>query len=353
MVPVPGGLRLYVLVAHGASVLWKCVYKRHSVFLVMMFADAHSDLGILVYMSDIGEVPRALVDDFFHQMEEGRVCLSVVQVGGDFSESGYDFGNPFVVQQSMDATHRELNERQSFLEVAVSGRDVKRIIGQERSAVILSIEGSAAFGSDFETLDMLHEQGLRNMAITHDGQNQFGCGCRVEHDTGLTPEGETLLDYAASKGIILDLVHVGEVTFWGAIDHSSQPVFVSHSNSKSVYEHCRNLTDEQIVAIGDRGGIVSVNFISEFLAPGPDVAPLDRLVDHIDHIVELIGCENVALGPDFYRYMMPDLSYVGDVNGPSDLPAVRASLEARGYSVRDIARICHENLVRFISASLG
>jgi len=318
----------------------------------MQFADAHSDLGILMFMVEAGSASRHLVEDFMKGLEMAEVGLSVVQIGGDFGQDEYDFRNRDTVLKTMNLFQPENIKRYPFMEVAVSKQDIENIAKREKSAVILSIEGSAAIDTEFETLDFLYSQGLRSLAITHDGQNQYGSGCRVEDDTGLTPDGERLVEYTAKKGMILDLVHVGEKTFWGAIEYASQPVFVSHSNSKSVYNDVRNIKDQQIQAIGERNGVVAGNFISEFLDPQKGAAPLDRLIDHIDRIVELTSIENIALGPDFYQYLMPEIYNVGDVGGPADLVRVPPALEKRGYSEVEISKICHENLVRFISSSL-
>lgn len=318
----------------------------------MRFADAHSDFGILRSMVQEGTVSKQIENDFVRDLEIAEVGMSVVQVGGDFNHDTYDFRERDIVLQTMNLFQPENIKQHPYLEVAVSKKDIDDITNRGKSAVILSIEGSTVIDTKFETLDFLYEQGLRNLAITHDYQNQYGCGCRVEVDTGLTPDGERLVEYTAKKGMILDLVHVGEKTFWGAIEYASQPVFVSHSNSKRVFDEVRNITDQQIQAIGERKGVVAVNFISEFLDPQKGVAPLDRLVDHIDYIVELTSIENVALGPDFFQYLMPELDYVGDVIGPADLVRVPPALETRGYSEREVSKICYENLVKFISTSL-
>jgi len=318
----------------------------------MQFADAHSDLGILMFMVEAGATPKHLVEDFMRGLEIAEVGLSVVQIGGDFGHAEYDFRDRDTVLKTMSLFQTESIKKYPHLEVAVSKQDIEDIARRGKSAVILSIEGSAAIDTEFETLDFLYDQGLRSLAITHDGQNQYGSGCRVEDDTGLTPDGERLLEYAAEKGMLLDLVHVGEKTFWGAIEYASQPVFVSHSNSMSVYNNVRNITDQQIQAIGERNGVVAVNFISEFIDSQKGLVPLERLVDHIDHIVELTSIENVALGPDFFQYLMPELRYIGDVGGPEGLVRIPPALEERGYTEKEISKICYENLVRFISSSL-
>lgn len=317
----------------------------------MQFVDAHSDFGILMSMVEEGMVARQVEDDFVRDLEIAEVGLSVVQVGGDFDHGTYEFREQDIVLRTIGLFQSKKIKRHPYLEVAVSKKDIDDITKRGKSAVILSIEGSAAIDTEFNMLDTLYDQGLRSLAITHDYQNQYGCGCRVEKDTGLTTDGERLLEYAAKKGILLDLVHVGEKTFWDAYEYAKQPVFVSHSNSKSQFDCVRNITDQQIQAIADRNGVIALNFISEFTDSKEEVS-LDRLVDHIDHMVELTSMEHIALGPDFFQYLMPELRYVGDVVGPVDLVRVPPALEQRGYSEKEISKICHENLVGFISSSL-
>jgi membrane dipeptidase len=317
----------------------------------MRFADAHSDFGILRSMVLEGTVSDQVESDFVRDLEIAEVGLSVVQVGGDFNHETYDFREREIVLQTIDLFQPENIKRHPYLEVAVSKKDIDGITNQGKSAVILSIEGSTVIDTEFEILNFLYKQGLRSLAITHDYQNQYGCGCRVEKDTGLTTDGERLLDYAAKKGIILDLVHVGEKTFWDAYEYAKQPIFVSHSNSKSQFDCVRNITDQQIQAIAERNGVIALNFISEFIDAQEKVS-LDRLIDHIDHMVELTSIDNIALGPDFFQYLMPELGYVGEVVGPADLVRVPPTLEKRGYSEKEISKICHENLLRFIISSL-
>ena len=318
----------------------------------MKFADAHSDFGILRAMVVEGLVSKQVEDDFVRDLEIAEVGLSIVQVGGDFNHETYDFRERDIVLQTMELFQPKNIKMHPYLEVAVSKKDIDDITKRGKSVVILSIEGSAVIDVEFETLDILYKQGLRNLAITHDNQNQYGCGCRVEEDTGLTTDGERLLDYATKKDILLDLVHVGEKTFWDAYEYTKQSVYVSHSNSKSVFDCVRNITDQQIEAIGDRNGIIAVNFISGFISSQEGKVPLTSLIDHIDKIVELTSIENVALGPDFYGYLMPDLKSVGDIEGPADLVKIPPALMERGYSEKDCSKICHENLVRFIKSSM-
>jgi membrane dipeptidase len=317
----------------------------------MQFADAHSDLGILMRMVESEVVDEHILSDFVKDLGVAKVGFSIVQIGGDFEHDGYDFRNRESVLKTIDLFQTENIKKHPYLEVAVSKGEIESVIKQGKSVVILSIEGSAVIDSEFKILDILHEQGLRSLAITHDYQNQYGCGCRVESDTGLTTDGERLLDHIAKRGIILDLVHLGEKTFWDAYEYTRQPVFVSHSNSKSQFDCVRNITDQQIRAVAERKGIIAVNFISEFLAAQEKVS-MNHLIDHIDHVVDLTSVDNVALGPDFFQYLMPELGYVDDMAGPADLVRLPPALLNRGYSDDEVAKICHENLVQFMKSSL-
>jgi membrane dipeptidase len=110
------------------------------------------------------------------------------------------------------------------------------------------------------------------------------------------------------------------------------------------------LTDEQISAIGDRDGIVALNFISEFI--DIEKATLDVLIDHADSMIELTSISNVALGPDFYEYFNGDWEYVENVDNPAELYRVSERLGERGYSKKEIKSICYENLFRFLKRFL-
>jgi membrane dipeptidase len=316
----------------------------------MPFADAHSDLGLLIHQVGTGLVQRDILEQYLTQMKHGVVALAIVQIGGDFGQENLDYRKYENVSRSMKEVGKEISFNQSDFEIITKGSDIEETTKNDKNAFILSLEGSSSIDVEFEALDALHQQGLRCLALTHNSANQFASGCQEKVDKGLTALGDELLDCAKEKQMIIDLVHIGERSFWDVLDSTQIPVFVSHSNSKRICNHFRNLSDEQVSAIAERDGIVALNFISEFI--DKDEATLDVLIDHADLMIELTSIKNVALGPDFYAYFNADWEYVESVDNPTELYRVSAKLDERGYSKKEIESICYENLFRFIKRYL-
>ena len=164
--------------------------------------------------------------------------------------------------------------------------------------------------------------------------------------------------------VAIDLSHISEPSFWDVLDIIEKPPVATHSNAKSLCNHPRNLTDDQIKAIAERKGVIGINFFSIFIDNNGRKATVDRLIDHIDHIVELVGLNNIGFGPDFLNYYIKDLKsldeqldnpfgdnldlgaifeVIGDV---TEFPNLIGSIQKRGYSDRDIGKIQGEKLVR-------
>jgi membrane dipeptidase len=316
----------------------------------MLYADAHSDLGILIHQVGTGLVQRNILDQYLNQLRQAVIPLTIVQIGGDFGQGNLDYRKYETVVQSMNEIGRETSDNQGDFEIIAKARDLERVAKSKKNAFILSLEGASSIDVEFEALDALHQQGLRCLALTHNSANQFASGCGEKVDKGLTALGEKLMDYAKEKQLIIDLVHIGERSFWDVLSSTRLPVFVSHSNSKRICNHFRNLTDEQISAIAERDGIVALNFISEFI--DTEQATLDVLIDHADLMIELTSVKNVALGPDFYTYFNADWEYVENIDNPSELFRVSDKFSERGYSKKETEAICYENLSRFIKRHL-
>ncbi|MHA2143098.1 MAG: dipeptidase [Candidatus Thorarchaeota archaeon] len=316
----------------------------------MLFADAHSDLGVLIHQAGTGLVQRDVLELYLNQMKSGSVPIAIVQIGGDFVQNDLDYREYGNVINSSIEIRKEISVNQSDFDIIARASDLEKTIKNNRHAFILSLEGSSSIDVEFEGLDALHQQGLRCIALTHNKTNHFASGCQEKVDKGLTNAGRQLLDYIEENRMIIDLVHIGEKSFWEVLESTQQPVFVSHSNAKRICNHFRNLTDEQISVIGERDGIVALNFISEFL--DTEKATLDGLMNHVELMIELMSIRNVALGPDFYAYFNADWEYVENIDNPTELYRVSDRLGERGYSKKEIESICYRNLSRFLKQYL-
>jgi membrane dipeptidase len=219
-------------------------------------------------------------------------------------------------------------------------------------AAVLHFEGAEAIDPQLDALLVFYQAGLRSLGIVWSRPNAFGNGVPFgfprSPDTGpgLTPAGQALIRACNELGILVDLSHLNEKGFWDVARLSDAPLVATHSGAHALCPSSRNLTDAQLDAIGETGGLVGVNFHVGFLrADGQEEpeTPIADIVRHIDHIAGRIGIEHVALGSDFDGATMP--RELGDVTG---LPRLVAALRAHGYGEDDLAKITHQNWLRIL-----
>lgn len=222
-------------------------------------------------------------------------------------------------------------------------------------AMIFHIEGAEAIDEDLDALYVLYEAGLRSLGIVWSRPNAFGHGVPFDFPgspdsgPGLTPAGVKLVDACNELGIMIDVSHLNEKGFWDVVRHSRHPVVATHSGVHALCESPRNLTDAQMDAIRDSGGVMGINFHVGFLRGDGELdadTPLVQLVRHIDYTVDRIGIDHVALGSDFDGATIPEA--LGDVAG---LPKLVALLRAGGYSDAELEKIGYRNWERVLDAT--
>lgn len=208
-----------------------------------------------------------------------------------------------------------------------------------RIAAVLSIEnGGEAVRGDPRVLDALYAQGVRMLGLTWNASNVLGDGALGREHGGLTEAGRAVLRRMEELGIIVDVSHLSEAAFWDTMRTTRGPIVASHSNAAALRPHPRNLTDEQLRAIAGRGGVVGVNFWPEILGD----ATVERVLDHIDHMVKVMGGDHVALGAD-YDGIPQTPRGLEDV---SKLPNLTIGLLRRGYGAEQIHKILGGNALR-------
>ncbi|MBY9004311.1 MAG: dipeptidase [Candidatus Lokiarchaeota archaeon] len=331
----------------------------------MIIVDGHSDYGLkLLYEQQKGHF-NVLRDNHLPQLRRGQVNLEVFNVGGDF-----DFyptlnpRDPLIVFQTLDAVLKEVSDNGDIFLLVKNREDFEKISNSNKIGFLLALEGAGAMGSDFSRLRNFYRLGLRLITLTHNEQNSFADGLGVESPKGLTDLGKELIRLMDEMGMILDLSHTSEPTFWDSLNYSKNPVITSHSNAKTICENVRNLSDDQINAIGNKNGVIGINFVGQFIDNDPKKASIDRLIDHVDYIVDLIGIDHIGLGPDFLDYVIEDkvelydtsskktqeepveMIYPEGLETVSGFPNLFLALEKRGYSESDVKKIQGENFVR-------
>lgn len=225
----------------------------------------------------------------------------------------------------------------------------------EAVACILHLEGADCIDRDLLALDALHAMGLRSLGPVWSRPTTFGEGVPFDHnrdaDTGggLTPDGQRLARRCLDLGIMLDTSHITLRGFYD-IAELGGPVVATHSNAYALCASPRNLTDEQLLAIGQSGGMVGLNLEPSFLSEigwQSGQATLEDCIRQLDHMLELAGEDHVGLGSDFDGARLP----VG-MTGAQDLPALTDAMARAGYGHDLIEKICHRNWLAFLDTHL-
>jgi membrane dipeptidase len=231
-------------------------------------------------------------------------------------------------------------------------KDISHCMQTGALAAVLHIEGAEAIDPEFETLDVLHQAGLRSLGPVWSRPNAFGHGvpfrCPSSPDTGpgLTDLGKDLVRACNRLRILIDLSHLNERGFWDVAELSEAPLVATHSNAHALSPHSRNLTDRQLQAIRETNGMVGVNFAVSFLRPDGRQdrdTPVELIVDHVEYMVKQVGEDGVGFGSDFDGAMVP--KGLGNAAG---LPAIVEVMRARGYNQALIEKLCWRNWLRVL-----
>lgn len=274
-----------------------------------------------------------------------------------------------------DRALRELlRQARSFhAAVAANGDDVFAVrtaadldqVGDGRVGLMLAVEGFAPLGDDPALVDVLALLGVRMASLTWNERNAFAGG--TDHqDAGLTPLGAEALQRMASHGIAIDVAHTSDRTLAEVLDQiGDAPVLSSHACCRTLFDHPRNLTDEQLVGLAARGGVAGL-VPHPFVLDHSGAATLDLFVDHVDHAVATMGPQHVGLGGDFLRQITRAIGEAEEImeeglradaaleelEGPQDYPALAAALRERGYRGEDVDGILGGNLLRLLRRTL-
>jgi membrane dipeptidase len=277
---------------------------------------------------------------------------------------------------------------------ATTGADLRRAKREGRIAIFVGVEGGHAIQGSIANLRRLHAAGARYMTLTWNNGNSWAgaaAGTNGTRTQGLTDEGKAIVREMNRLGVLVDISHVSDSTFWDAVTTSTKPVIASHSSSRALALHRRNITDDMLRAVAKTGGVVNVNFFSQFIdstyinrfgaieprlraedrrlrdagTPNEQIrtqvaalrqrlldsipeTPLSVLIDHIDHIAKVAGVDHVGIGSDFDGVTALPIG-MEDV---TRLPRIAQGLLDRGYTDEDVKKIIGGNMLRVLEAAI-
>jgi len=286
----------------------------------------------------------------------------------------------------METIHEMVDRYPAWARFATSTADMRAAARDGKRAILIGIEGGHAIEDSLDLLRAFYRFGARYITLTHTNTNNWAdsSGDEEKHN-GLTPFGKQVVLEMNRLGMLVDISHVSDKTFYDAVETSKAPIIASHSSARALSNHKRNMTDDMLRALAKNGGVAMVNFYTVFLSDEARLASVERdkkiapqvaelkvkdplegevyskgvealhqqyplppvpytvIVDHIDHMVKVAGIDHVGIGSDFDGISGNHPAGMEDV---SKLPAIREEMKKRGYSEADIRKVMGENFMR-------
>jgi len=366
--------------------------KLHQKALVV---DTHNDvLSAVVEGANLEHNLKGKTHSDLQRFKQGGVDVQVFSV---FCDERYGKGTAFAfANREIDSLYALVQRHPSSLMMVTTPAELKQAVRQRKMGCMIGVEGGHMIEDNLSYLDSLYKRGTRYLTLTWNNSTSWATSAKDETagtvpnaKKGLSAFGQQVVRRMNELGMMVDVSHIGEQTFWDVMAITTKPIIASHSCVYTLCPHPRNLKDDQIKAIGKNGGVIQLNFYSGFIdsnymkrkeafldrhaherdslkAAGmssygidewiskqyPQEAEalrpqLSQLLDHIDYIVRLIGINGVGLGSDFDGIE----SAPQPLDDVTSFPLITKALLERGYSKRDVRKILGENFLRVFKAN--
>jgi membrane dipeptidase len=320
--------------------------------------DLHFDLPMDLYEKRARQ--NVLASDFLPDLEAGDIGVLGVAL---YLDDRYlpEMGLRVALDQ-VARLYAEVDQSDRFA-ICKSHQQILKARAAGKIALLITMEGVEPLGSDLDLLRVFYELGLRSLGLTHMRRNAAGAGALFSASgspgDGLTAFGRDVVRECERLGVIIDLAHINPAGFNEIFEITTKPLIVSHTNARRYYDIERNVSDEQIKMVGERGGVIGINAV--LVSPDKEEATIDRYVDHIEHVRDLIGIEGVAIGFDFFEFIYRQWSaeeqaafgkkfkhahFVPELSNHSHSRALTRRLIERGFTDDEIERILFRNWMR-------
>jgi len=318
----------------------------------------------------MGEIREVYTDELCREMIDSGINSVTVTLSDpkSYEAEAYEWGMAGILEYD-----RLIDKESDFWLKATSVADIQRARDQGKIALFYLFQNSTQFGRSTDTVDVFYDLGVRSSQVTYNYQNWAGAGCKETNGSGLTVYGHALVEKMNDVGMLIDLSHANMRTMADAVAASSQPVIVSHSCCKALFDNERNTTDENIRAIADKGGLFGVTQMRGFMTN-----EIENMVhvyyEHIEHAINVAGIENVCIGSDrdhrrltlteeyieelkreegenFVRSDWP--LYFEELNGPRRMEIIWDGLANRGMGDDKLEKLFGLNLQRLYTEVIG
>ncbi len=313
-------------------------------------ADLHADTflweSFIGY--DIGKRHRTVIprNPFCNHIDIPRAMEGGLNITGQgvvvhtFNRSNYFLRGDRMTARILKGIERNSDK----LELVLDGTQAREAAGRGKIGVFIGLEGAHILTGKIEAIEYFHSKGVRYLTLGHFIENEavYSSNDKVNAGKGLKPFGRDLVRELEAHRMMVDITHVAPGCFWDIVKLATRPLIASHTGIRSVFEHWRNLDDEQLRAVAETGGVIGIMFQPHFLTNKFWRCSLDTVVAHIERCMEVAGEDHVALGSDFDGFITtPD--GLADVSG---LPNLTQRLFDRGHSKDVLRKFLGENFLR-------
>ena len=317
----------------------------------LIVIDGHTDIPRDIYLKEKNQEQNVFMKNHYAQLKDSGIDMV--------------FANIFTKGSLEDSLKEGLLQLEKIIKIPEENKDViliknnkdiEHVLETKKLGLIISLEGFEPLYNQLEFLDIYYKLGLRAAMLTWNKRNQFACG--IDEETGgLTDLGKLAVKKMNDLGILIDVSHLNEEGFWDVIEINKKPTIASHSNSRALFNHNRNLTDEQILAIAKSGGVIGVvsyfskvdqEDLQRIRYEDDNTETIHDFIKQIEYMVNLIGYDHVAFGFDFNMYL-GDFGVKGLESSENTKDVIKLLLE-RGHKLEDIRKIAGENWIRVLRA---
>ena len=326
--------------------------------------DLHFDLPMDLYEKRGRQ--NLLATDFLPDLEAGDIGVAGVAL---FLEDQYlpEMGLRVALDQ-IARLYAEVDQSDRFV-ICKSHQEILQARAKGKIALLITMEGVEPLGGDLDLLRVFYELGVRSLGLTHARRNAAGDGALFAASgsprDGLTAFGRDVVRECERLGVIIDLAHINPAGFNEIFEITTKPLIISHTNARRYYDIERNASDEQIKMVGAREGVIGINAV--LVSPHKEEATLDRYIDHIEHVRDLIGIDRVAIGFDFLEFISRQWSpaeqiefedkfthahFIPELSNHSHSRALTRRLIERGFKDEEIEGILFGNWMRMLERLL-
>lgn len=321
----------------------------------MKIVDMHCDtIGEIFYRKNQGET-ICLEDNGLHidlkRMREGDYLLQNFALFVHLKR----VEDPFAYcMRMLDCFYEQIEQYPDAIGVVRTYQDIEENQKKGKMSALLTIEEGGVCRGDLALLRDFYRLGVRMMTMTWNFENELAYPNRMdlktgkaipETENGLKEKGIAFIEEMERLGMIVDVSHMGDAGIYDVLRHAKKPFVASHSNARAVCSHPRNLTDDMIRAIAERGGVIGMNFCASFLDEKEDekqcFGSVERLIAHMRHMKQVGGIDCIGLGTDF-----DGIGSNIEILGAGKMPVLVREMEKAGFSTEEIEKICYKNVLR-------